>query len=162
VVRVNTAAEMADAVLHQSDCWDVVVMSAAVADFRPVAPAANKLKKEAGAPMIELEPTVDILATLGQRKRPAQILVGFAAETDDLAANAASKLTRKNLDLIVANDVGAPGVGFDHETNAVSIFGLSGLRCTVPLADKAVVANKVLDEIVALRAQLGIFSPEDQ
>jgi phosphopantothenoylcysteine decarboxylase / phosphopantothenate---cysteine ligase len=155
VVRVDTAAQMADAVLGQRDQWDVVVMSAAVADFRPVAPAANKLKKEAGAPTIELEPTVDILLALGQTKRAGQALVGFAAETDDLAAQASAKLIRKNLDLIVANDVSAAGVGFDHETNAVSIFGLSGLQLTVPLADKAVVATGVLDEVVALRAQMG-------
>jgi phosphopantothenoylcysteine decarboxylase / phosphopantothenate---cysteine ligase len=162
VIRVDTAAQMADAVLGQRDSWDVVVMSAAVADFRPVAPASNKLKKEAGAPIIELEPTIDILLALGQVKRPGQILVGFAAETDDLTAHASAKLIRKNLDLIVANDVSADGVGFDHETNAVSIFGSSGLRLVVPLANKAVVARGVLDEVVAIRAQMGDNSPEDK
>ncbi len=88
---------------------DVVVMAAAVADFRPVDPAAGKIKKDDGVPAIALEPTPDILAGLGRSKRPGQVLVGFAAETDDLLANAADKLSRKCLDLIVANDVSAPG-----------------------------------------------------
>src|SRR5690606_34980065 len=101
---------------------DVIVMAAAVADFRPAKPAANKLKKHAGVPRIELEPTPDILAGLGARKLPGQVLVGFAAETDDLAANAQRKLAEKAVDMIVANDVGAPATGFGHETNAVTIF----------------------------------------
>jgi phosphopantothenoylcysteine decarboxylase / phosphopantothenate---cysteine ligase len=161
VVRVDTAAQMADVVLGRSAEWDVVVMSAAVADFRPVAPKASKIKKEAGAPTIELEPTVDILASLGAQKRSGQVLVGFAAETDDLRANATGKLARKNLDLIVANDVGAPGVGFDHETNAVTIFGVSGLEVTVPLADKSVVARSVLDNVVLLRTQSTSHNTEE-
>ncbi|HEY8093955.1 MAG TPA: bifunctional phosphopantothenoylcysteine decarboxylase/phosphopantothenate--cysteine ligase CoaBC [Acidimicrobiales bacterium] len=148
VIAVETAAEMAEAVLSRAAEADVVVMAAAVADFRPVAAAAGKLKKESGPPRIELEPTVDILAELGRRKRPGQILVGFAAETDDVTEHADGKLRRKQLDLIVANDVSAPGVGFDHDTNAVTILGAGGVVQNVALADKAVVAAAVLDAVV--------------
>ncbi|MEZ5295569.1 MAG: phosphopantothenoylcysteine decarboxylase [Ilumatobacteraceae bacterium] len=101
---------------------DVVVMAAAVADFRPATAVDRKIKKHDGVPEIVLEPTPDILAGLGARKPAGQILVGFAAETDDLAANAQRKLTAKHLDLIVANDVGAAATGFQHDTNAVTLF----------------------------------------
>ena len=148
VIPVETAAEMADAVFGRSDQADVVVMAAAVADFRPVAPAEGKIKKDAGPPRIELEPTVDILAELGGRKRPGQVLVGFAAETSDVAEHAAEKLRRKHLDLIVANDVSAPGVGFEHDTNAVTIIDRDGMVQNVPLAGKRHVAAAVLDAVV--------------
>ena len=105
---VETAAEMQAAVEALSSHADVVVMAAAVADFRPKVAEPGKIKKDRGVPDIVLEPTPDILAGLGARKQPGQILVGFAAETSDLVANAESKLRRKNLDLIVANDVSAP------------------------------------------------------
>ncbi|MEY2957942.1 MAG: phosphopantothenoylcysteine decarboxylase/phosphopantothenate--cysteine ligase, partial [Actinomycetota bacterium] len=120
VVPVETAAEMLVAMEQRASSSDVVVMAAAVADFRPVAPAPNKLKKHDGPPRIELEPTPDILAGLGAVKQPGQTLVGFAAETDEVDANARRKLLAKHLDLVVANDVAAPGVGFQHDTNAVT------------------------------------------
>ncbi len=120
------------------DGGDVVVMAAAVADFRPKAPAATKLKKADGPPEIVLEPTPDILAGLGAAKRPGQVLVGFAAETDDLVANASRKLAAKRLDLIVANDVGAPGVGFQHDTNAVTLLAADGVVRSVALTDKQI------------------------
>jgi phosphopantothenoylcysteine decarboxylase / phosphopantothenate---cysteine ligase len=151
VVEVETAAQMADAVLERADRADVVVMAAAVADFRPVVVAPNKLKKESGPPQIVLEPTPDILALLGERRRPSQTLVGFAAETDDMVANAGAKLGRKHLDLVVANDVSAPGVGFNHDTNAVVIVGEGGVVQNVTLADKRVIAAAILDAVVALR-----------
>jgi phosphopantothenoylcysteine decarboxylase/phosphopantothenate--cysteine ligase len=122
-------------------------MAAAVADFRPAAPAANKIKKDGGVPEIVLEPTDDILRGLGETKRPGQILVGFAAETDDVVANATAKLTRKNLDLVVANDVSAPGVGFDHDTNAVTIVSADGPVVEVPLSSKQDVARALLDAV---------------
>jgi phosphopantothenoylcysteine decarboxylase/phosphopantothenate--cysteine ligase len=147
VVRVDTAAEMEHAVLSRSDGADVVVMAAAVADFRPVHAAGSKIKKDGGAPEVVLEPTTDILAELGARRRPGQVLVGFAAETDDLRANAADKLRRKGLDLIVGNDVSAPGVGFEHDTNAVVILGGDGTSVEVPLSDKRAIARAVLDAI---------------
>ena len=148
--RVETAAEMEVAVNLAAADADVVVMAAAVADFRPKVAAPGKLKKDAGPPEIVLEPTPDILAGLGARKRPGQVLVGFAAETSDLLANAADKLRRKHLDLIVANDVSAPGVGFAHDTNAVVIVGPDGPLRTVALTDKRTVAAAVLDVVSSL------------
>jgi phosphopantothenoylcysteine decarboxylase/phosphopantothenate--cysteine ligase len=106
--------------------------------------AEGKIKKDAGVPEIVLEPTPDILAGLGASKPAGQVLVGFAAETHDLLANAEQKLRRKHLDLIVANDVGAPGVGFQHDTNAVTILGVGGTTRVVDLADKRTIARAVL------------------
>lgn len=150
VVAVETAAQLEAAVKDRAPTSDVIVMSAAVADFRPVNPAGHKLKKHDGAPTIELEATPDILAGLGAAKRPDQILVGFAAETSDLIANARGKLERKGADLIVANDVSAPGVGFGHTTNAVSIVAGGGSVTEVELTDKRTVARVLLDTVVAL------------
>ena len=152
VVPVESAAEMQQAIDERYDTTDVVIMAAAVADFRPAHPADRKLKKEHGTPTIELEPTPDILAGLGRRKRPGQLLVGFAAETDDLIANAAKKVTSKNLDLIVANNVAAERVGFAHDTNAVTVLNGAGVVASIPLTDKRQVAECVLDEVVSLRA----------
>ncbi len=151
VVAVDTASEMEAAVLSRAAHADVVLMAAAVADFRPKAAAEGKIKKDAGPPEIILEPTTDILAVLGERRRPEQVLVGFAAETADLAANAAAKLARKRLDLIVANDVCAPGVGFDHDTNAVMLLSADGTVQNVTLSDKRAIARAVLDTVVRIR-----------
>ena len=146
-VAVSSAAEMGKAVADRAESTDVIVMAAAVADFRPASPAANKIKKDGGVPEIILEPTDDILAGLGAAKRPGQILVGFAAETDSLVENALAKLRRKNLDLVVANDVSAPGVGFDHDTNAVTLVGTDGPILEVPLSSKQDVASALLDAV---------------
>jgi phosphopantothenoylcysteine decarboxylase/phosphopantothenate--cysteine ligase len=151
VVRVETAEEMERAVLDRAGEADVVVMAAAVADFRPKAVADAKLKKADGVPEVVLEPTNDILAELGRRRLPGQTLVGFAAETGDVVAAAADKLARKGLDLIVANDVSAPGTGFEHDTNQVVILGPSGMRQDVPLSDKRAVARTVLDAVASHR-----------
>ena len=151
VVPVETAAEMAAAVESLSGAADVVVMAAAVADFRPVKVADRKLKKRDGVPEIVLEPTVDILAELGKRKRPGQTLVGFAAETDDLRKNATSKLGAKGADVIVANDVSAPGVGFEHDTNQVTLLFPDGTAREVPLADKRAVARHVFNAVLERR-----------
>jgi phosphopantothenoylcysteine decarboxylase/phosphopantothenate--cysteine ligase len=152
VVRVETAAEMEHAVLSRSDDADIVVMAAAVADFRPIAAAGTKLKKAAGVPEVVLEPTTDILAALGARRRPGQTIVGFAAETGDLRANAADKLARKGIDLIVANDVSAPGVGFEHDTNAVVILQAGGHAQEIPLTDKRAIARAILDAVSTTRS----------
>ncbi len=152
VIPVETADEMLRAVTCHSDSSDVIVMSAAVADFRPVQRSDGKIKKADGVPEIVLEKTPDILAGLGARKREGQILVGFAAETEDLIVHAQDKLVRKNLDLIVANDVSAPGVGFSHDTNAVTILGAGGVLQTVALTDKHHIASAVLDSVVELRS----------
>jgi phosphopantothenoylcysteine decarboxylase/phosphopantothenate--cysteine ligase len=151
-VDVETAQQMHDAMTQLAASADVVVMSAAVADFRPVAPAEGKIKKDGGVPQIVLEPTPDILAALGASKKGHQTLVGFAAETSDLVDNARGKLARKNLDLIVANDVSAEGVGFSHNTNAVTIIGADGSLQEVPLASKHTVAMAVLDSVVRVRS----------
>jgi len=154
VVRVETAAEMEQAVLSRSDDADVVVMAAAVADFRPVERSDRKLKKAAGPPEVVLEPTTDILAAVGANRRPGQVIVGFAAETDDLRANAADKLARKGIDLIVANDVSQPGVGFEHDTNAVVLLDAGGGAIDVPLTDKRAIARAILDAIATTRSNL--------
>jgi phosphopantothenoylcysteine decarboxylase / phosphopantothenate---cysteine ligase len=151
--RVDTAAEMAEAVLGATGAADVVVMAAAVADFRPAAVADRKIKKAGGVPEIVLEPTVDILAALGERKRPGQTLVGFAAETNDVRDNAYEKLTRKGADLVVANDVSAAATGFEHDTNAVTIVGRDRPDTVVSLRDKRAVANAVLDAVLEFRTE---------
>jgi len=151
VVRVETAGEMEQAVQAAETSADVVVMAAAVADFRPAHVAERKLKKQAGVPEIVLEPTPDILAGLGARKRPGQTIVGFAAETDEVRENAAAKLAAKGADLIVANDVTAPGAGFEHDTNHVVILNADGTEHEVPLADKRAIARAVFDAVIQRR-----------
>jgi phosphopantothenoylcysteine decarboxylase/phosphopantothenate--cysteine ligase len=155
VRRVETAAEMQAVLGELAPSADVVVMAAAVADFRPVAPEPGKIKKEGGVPQIVLEPTPDILAGLGAAKRPGQVLVGFAAETDDLVGNAARKLRRKHLDLVVANDVSAPGVGFQHDTNAVTLLFPDRDPVEVPRAGKRAIAKAVLDTVAELLRRTG-------
>lgn len=150
-VPVETAAELADATLGRAEAADVVVMAAAVADFAPVEVAATKLKKAEGPPRIELRPTLDVLAELGKRRRDGQTIVGFAAETDDVRRNAEQKLRSKGADLLVVNDVAAPGVGFEHDTNEVSVLGADGSERHVPLADKRTIAHAVLDAVVEAR-----------
>jgi phosphopantothenoylcysteine decarboxylase/phosphopantothenate--cysteine ligase len=161
VVPVDSAAEMQAAVLPRAAAHDVVIMAAAVADFRPKEVADHKFKKgdsSVGAalvPEIVLEPTHDFLVDLGHAKRADQIIVGFAAETENVLDNARGKLARKNLDLIVANDVAAPNVGFAHETNEVTILSAAGEPQRVPLASKRAIADRILDAIVQLRQSRG-------
>ena len=155
VVPVETAAQMQAAIMPIAEAQDAIVMAAAVADFTPAAPADRKIKKDPDAsvaPTLDLAPTHDFLVDLGARKPLGQVLVGFAAETDDLRANAAAKLARKRLDLIVGNDVAAPGTGFAHDTNAVVILDADGNEHLVPLATKREVAEAVWDAVVARRA----------
>ncbi len=145
---VTTAAEMHAAVLDVATSADAIVMAAAVADFAPAEVAGHKLKKASGPPEITLVPTVDILADLGQRRAAGSItalLVGFAAETDDVADHARTKLAKKQVDFIVANDVSAAGVGFGHDTNAVTIYGHGGIEVGLSLRSKAQVASRLCD-----------------
>jgi phosphopantothenoylcysteine decarboxylase/phosphopantothenate--cysteine ligase len=125
VVRVETAEEMRDAVLARFEAADAVVKAAAVADWRPKERAEGKLKKESGAPELLLEPTPDILRELGERKGQ-RVLVGFAAETEDLEAAGRAKLREKRLDLVVVNEVGAPGTGFESDTNRAMLLSADG------------------------------------
>jgi phosphopantothenoylcysteine decarboxylase/phosphopantothenate--cysteine ligase len=152
VVRVETAEELKVAMEKLAPQSDIVLMAAAVADFRPAGAVDHKLKKRDGTPEIVLVPTPDILVGLGLAKPAGQTLVGFAAETDDLAGNAQRKLTDKNLDLIVANDVGADHTGFQHDTNAVTMFSPDSDPVVVGLADKRQIAATVFDRIVTLRS----------
>jgi phosphopantothenoylcysteine decarboxylase/phosphopantothenate--cysteine ligase len=153
VVRVASAADFMEAVVPRATDHDVIVQAAAIADFRPKAPADRKIKKDEGLSEIVLEPTHDFSVDLGKAKRPGQVLVGFAAETNDLDANAARKLKSKNLDLIVANDVSADGAGFEHDTNAVVILHADGGREDVPLSDKRAIARRILDAVLQTREQ---------
>ena len=158
VAEVETAAQMEAAVRAAAADATVVVMAAAVADFTPKARADRKLKKSDGIPEVILDQTPDILAGLGRDRRPGQIIVGFAAETvtgsgPTLRDLARAKLSAKGADLIVANDVAAPGVGFSHDTNAVLIVGSDGLDLEVPLGTKDAVAEAVVDAIVGLLPQ---------
>jgi phosphopantothenoylcysteine decarboxylase/phosphopantothenate--cysteine ligase len=152
VVPVESAADMEREVMARADTSDVIVMAAAVADFRPKAPPDHKIKKDEGLSEIVLEPTHDFLVDLGRRKRPGQVLVGFAAETEDLVANARAKLIRKGLDLIVANDVSAPAAGFDHDTNEVFLLGADQSEHHVPLTSKRNVARAVFDAVLSHRS----------
>jgi phosphopantothenoylcysteine decarboxylase / phosphopantothenate---cysteine ligase len=148
---VTTAVEMHAAVLDLVERADVVVKAAAVADFRPASTATSKLKKDAGIPTIELVRNPDILAELGARREGASrpLLVGFAAETDDVEANGRAKLARKRADLLVVNDVSADDAGFAVDTNRAIVLGRDDTRVEVDLATKAEVADRILDEVVA-------------
>ncbi|HVL88717.1 MAG TPA: bifunctional phosphopantothenoylcysteine decarboxylase/phosphopantothenate--cysteine ligase CoaBC [Actinomycetota bacterium] len=152
VVRVRTSQEMRNEVVARFDDCDVVVKAAAVADFRPAKPSDHKLKKDEGAPDIALERTPDILAELGLTKTH-QILVGFAAETQDAVAYARKKLAAKNLDMVVANVVTEPGAGFEHDTNRAMLIAADGSEEDLPLQSKAAMAAVICDRIaVRLRS----------
>ena len=147
-VEVETAAQMAAAVTKGLPGADVLLMAAAVADFRPTRVERDKLKRRAGVPQVSLEPTEDILASLG-KKRP-RVVVGFAAESENLLANARSKLEEKGLDLIVANDITSSDAGFGTDTNRVTLIGRDGEAQSLPLLTKVEVAEQVLDKVVEL------------
>ncbi len=149
VIYVDTAAQMATEILTRTAQSDVVIMAAAVADFTARA-ATNKLKKEDGPPALELEPTQDILVELGKRRHEGQIIVGFAAETDNALERATQKMKRKNCDLMVLNDVSADGAGFDHPTNEVVIIERSGQTHSVSLRSKEEVSYEILTNVAAL------------
>lgn len=148
-VRVETAVQMRDAVLMRSNSADLVFAAAAVADYRPSEPAAQKIKKASGDSSLALTPNDDILALLGSRKRPGQRLVGFAAETESLLDSARRKLESKNLDWVVANDVTAEGAGFDGDTNIVTLLSSGGEEIALPLMNKREVAERILEAVRA-------------
>jgi phosphopantothenoylcysteine decarboxylase/phosphopantothenate--cysteine ligase len=155
VVDVETALDMQRALADAAKRADVVVMSAAVADYRVAKPAKDKLKRgKLGAkPALELVANPDLLAELGAaRKGKSPVLVGFAAETQDVVANAQAKLVTKRCDLIVANDVSEAGSGFATETNRVTLVDKAGAT-ELPQATKAVVAHRILDHVVTLLAK---------
>jgi phosphopantothenoylcysteine decarboxylase / phosphopantothenate---cysteine ligase len=149
VVTVQTAEEMRDAVLARFAAVDAVVMAAAVADFRPKAIADQKLKKDAGIPEVFLEPTPDILAELGER-REEQILVGFAAETQDLEGAGREKLASKHLDLLIVNRVGEEGTGFGADSNEAMLLAASGQDEPLRSWSKRELAAAVLERVSTL------------
>lgn len=146
IVEVETASEMEKETMSRFGAADVVLMAAAVADFKPAAQMPSKIKKAGGVPTIQLEPTPDILAGLSGQKA-GQFIVGFAAETDDLMQNAGEKLRAKQVDLIVANDVSSPDSGFEVDTNRVTLLWKSGSSEELPLLSKADVARLVVDRV---------------
>jgi len=150
IVAVETAQEMHDAVMVRAPGADAVIMAAAVADFRPKGAHEQKIKKANGVPDIVLEPTVDILAALGAAKLPGQVVVGFAAETERLAENAAAKLAAKHVDLMVANDVSAPDAGFEVDTNRALLLGADGSVEATGLQSKEALARYVLERVATL------------
>jgi phosphopantothenoylcysteine decarboxylase/phosphopantothenate--cysteine ligase len=150
VVPARTAAALRDAMLAECRDAGVVLMAAAVADWRPKAPAAGKVKKGEGAPRIELEPTDDVLLLLKDAAKGA-LRVGFALETGDAVANGRAKLKAKGLDLIVVNDASEPGAGFEVETNRVTILARAGAAEELPLLSKREVAARILDRVAELR-----------
>jgi phosphopantothenoylcysteine decarboxylase/phosphopantothenate--cysteine ligase len=141
------------AVLDRVGGVSIAVLAAAVADYRPVEQHAEKIKKSDAALTISLEPTTDILADIAKNKGQ-KIVVGFAAETERVAENARKKLSAKNADLIVANDVTAEGAGFDQDTNIVTLFSRDGRDLALPKLNKSEVAQRILDEVVRLRGLL--------
>jgi phosphopantothenoylcysteine decarboxylase/phosphopantothenate--cysteine ligase len=152
-IDVVTSEEMGEAVLDASATADVLLMSAAVADYRPDAYAGEKIKKGAGDLLLRLARAPDILAAVADRRDAThhpRVVVGFAAETEDLLENARAKLEVKSLDLIVANDVTAPDAGFGSETNRVLLLDRDGEAVALPLMSKAGVAQRVLDRVVDL------------
>ncbi len=152
LTQVETAEEMLAAVLRLLPESTVVIKTAAVADFRPKAAAAQKIKRK-GEMTLELEPTADILAEVARRKT-SQVIVGFAAETENVLENARKKLASKSLDAIVVNDVSREGVGFDSDRNAATIISQSEV-VEVPETSKWEVAHRVLDQVVKLRKHRG-------
>jgi phosphopantothenoylcysteine decarboxylase/phosphopantothenate--cysteine ligase len=153
VVPVVTAEDMANALLARLSWADTVVMAAAVADFRAAKPAARKLKKKEGVwTSLDLEPTTDILEQLSER-RTGQLLVGFAAETDDLLAHAREKLHAKGVDLMVANDVTIEGAGFGSDANQATLIDRTGRTAEWPLMPKRELADRILDAVEVLRRE---------
>jgi len=154
-VPVKTAAEMRTAVLERARSANIVIKAAAVSDYGVASPAATKMKRESTWRVtLELEPTTDILAELGTRRsaeRAAQVLIGFAAETDHLAEHAREKLVRKGADIIVANDITQTDAGFDTDTNIVTLFFRDGREVPLPKMSKFDVANQILDRAIELR-----------
>jgi phosphopantothenoylcysteine decarboxylase/phosphopantothenate--cysteine ligase len=150
VTHVTTADEMYRACKKLAPKMDFIIGAAAVADYAPTVVAESKIKKTGRAITIELEPTKDILADIGAKKKKGQVIVGFAMETENVTRNAKKKLREKNLDLIVANDITAPGSGFALETNVAALIDRSGKVDQLPLLAKRQVAERIIERVVAL------------
>jgi len=157
-IDVCTAAEMRDAVLEEINKTDVLLMAAAVSDFRATQISTEKLKRREGVPQIQLEPTDDILALVAQKKKAKgwpRFMIGFAAESEDLISNARAKLVEKDLTLIVANDITTPDAGFDVDTNRVTMIDAEGGVQELPLMTKVEVAERIIHRVLQLLGKLG-------
>ncbi len=152
-IDVRSTEEMHRAVAERFPATSIAILAAAVADYRPVERRGEKIKKTNVPMSISLEPTTDILAEVAKNKG-RKIVVGFAAETDHVAENARKKLSSKNADLIVANDLTAEGAGFDQDTNVVTLFSRDGRDLALPKLPKSEVAQRILDEVLRLRSLL--------
>jgi phosphopantothenoylcysteine decarboxylase/phosphopantothenate--cysteine ligase len=152
IVSVESAAQMRDAMLERFAASDCAIMAAAVSDFT-LTPASEKIKKDAGTPTLKLEVTDDIVVDLVKARGASQLVVAFAAETTDVEANARVKLARKGVDLLVVNDVSAPGAGFEHETNEVVLLGRDEVAESVSLRSKDAVALAILARVASLLSQ---------
>jgi phosphopantothenoylcysteine decarboxylase/phosphopantothenate--cysteine ligase len=152
-IEVRSAEEMQRAVTERISGTTIAIFAAAVADYRPAVSNGHKIKRRKEPMTLALEPTPDILASVA-RDKGDRFIVGFAAETENKAENARKKLTAKNADLIVANDVTAEGAGFDHDTNVVTLIARDGRDVAVPRMSKSEVARRILDEVVRLRSTL--------
>ena len=150
LIRIESAAEMQSAVLAEFSDSQIVVKAAAVADYRPQQAAQHKIKKDSSHLTLVLEKNPDILAELGKLKQAGQLLIGFAAETQDLIAHAKGKLERKRLDMIVANDVSLPGAGFNSDTNIVKLLYADGRQEEMPQMEKSELAVRIWEKIIAL------------
>lgn len=148
VVPVTTAREMYEATAARFDDQHVVILAAAVADYAPTDPAAEKIKKDSSTLDLKLSKTVDIAGTLGARKK-SQLMVGFALETENAEDNAIQKLEKKNLDMIVLNSLKEPGAGFQHDTNRISIFTPDNKKLEFQLKSKTEVAKDIINEVAA-------------
>ena len=157
LIEVTSAEDMRAAVASEIDDATIFIAAAAVADYRARHLSPTKIKKSDSAITLELERTPDILSEVAARRENGQLLVGFAAETDDVRNNAQKKLRQKNLDMIVANDVSCEGSGFDSDSNAVTILVRDNpVPIDVPLSSKFEVANRILDEVAKLRHRTSI------
>ena len=150
VHRVQSADEMYEACIHNFERMDVAILSAAVADYKPAHLANEKIKKKESTLTLELVKTKDILKTMGAEKRPGQLLVGFALETNNEREYALNKLTSKNADIIVLNSLNDEGAGFGHDTNKVTIYEKDGNEITFDRKPKQQVARDIVDRIVKM------------
>lgn len=148
VLRVHTAEEMYQATMKEAGYSEIIIMSAAVSDYTPVSPKTDKIKKKGDKLVIELKKTKDILKSIGEQKKPSQVLVGFALETSDERKNAQEKLFTKNADLMVLNSLNEEGAGFGYDTNTITIFGKDGTEMHFENKPKQEVARDIVHTII--------------
>ena len=154
MIPVESAQDLYDAMMKEAPGQDIIIQAAAVSDYRPAEQKEKKIKKvNGGNLMLELTENPDVAKAIGEKKKPGQILVGFAAETDNVEKNAQSKLKKKNLDMIVANDVTKPGAGFNVDTNIAALITADGI-VEQPLQTKRQLAEKILDKILEIRNRI--------